>query len=149
MTFVNCTLKTPCPYCGGDRGYIGPSGNEWHSARVICGQCGRFHKWLSKSETARAKLIGKFNAELPRIEPDGDRRYQPKPPSAPTLSPEIVWAMGMLDIPPGQSLTLDLLKSQFRRLSKQHHPDLGGKAEDFRRLVEGRAILENFVLKNR
>jgi hypothetical protein len=37
-----------------------------------------------------------------------------------------------------QSATLDLVESRYRALVKVHHPDAGGKDEDFRRITQAR-----------
>lgn len=42
-----------CPTCGGDLLAFKP-GTRTHAARIVCFDCGRFHKWASKSLLAAA-----------------------------------------------------------------------------------------------
>jgi DnaJ-class molecular chaperone len=50
----------------------------------------------------------------------------------------------VLGIPPNVPPTPDLIQSHYRNLVKLHHPDMGGKEEDFQRIVQAKeaALLE-------
>jgi hypothetical protein len=58
-----CKLRRPCP-CGSTKGLITPSGNM-HPARLSCFECGRFLKWLNKSDADRARDMGVFSSSSP------------------------------------------------------------------------------------
>lgn len=55
------TLKKSCYNCESSHGYITPSGNETHLARLSCIECDRFLKWIGKADFERAKKFDLIN----------------------------------------------------------------------------------------
>jgi curved DNA-binding protein CbpA len=49
-----------------------------------------------------------------------------------------------LGIPPETAVTAELITTRYRALVKVHHPDVGGKDDDFQRIVQAKdaALLE-------
>lgn len=56
----NCKLLKPCS-CGSQHGVILSSGNNYHSGKIECVDCGKFLKWISKREFDRAKVLNLVN----------------------------------------------------------------------------------------
>ncbi len=54
-------LKKPCYNCESSHGYITPSGNKTHSARLSCIECHRYLKWLGKADFERAVKLDLVN----------------------------------------------------------------------------------------
>jgi len=55
----SCKLRSPCR-CGSTDGLITP-GVKPHLARLVCWNCGKFQKWLSKKDFDRALKLDLIN----------------------------------------------------------------------------------------
>jgi hypothetical protein len=76
---------------------------------------------------------GRIAAELDRL---WQRRYGTAGSVPPSLRMPLAEAMALLGVPPDYTKA-DVL-SAFRRKAKEGHPDAGGTAEMFRKLIEAR-----------
>jgi len=60
MSLKKCKLRSPCR-CGSFDGLITP-GTGPHRAKLVCWECGRFIRWLNKSDHRRALTHGLVNS---------------------------------------------------------------------------------------
>lgn len=89
-----------------------------------------YDEFLQTQEEDVVALIGQFWQSFGQLKP--------------VSQPEIERAKEVLGIEPDtpDPIPKSLINRQFRKLSQRHHPDKGGRAEDFRRLCEAKACLQ-------
>lgn len=92
--------------------------------------------WKKRKERERKIIedeIARIIEELERLQQkEKERRYREYQRQNTYIDPNIINAMKLLNLKEG--FTMQDLKKSYKQLAKIHHPDVGGTAENFKRL---------------
>ena len=133
----------------------GPSAIEWleDDPRRVVAELRQRQQWLeggaaqhrhgrrTSSEQRRTDRQDRDQQRADRQRADSQRgRHQrPAPSAEPEVDPRRLAALRVLGLEWGASR--QAIKTAHRRLVKQHHPDMGGQAEDFHRINDAYQLL--------